>query len=86
MNKQELEKKFPIGLMVDLLGTASQGKIVGNHRILYPAQGNVALIKESHPNSKIRVEKTKGEWFVDVEINNEIKPLNVMLLSNGVKY
>jgi len=93
ITKEELENKYPAGSMVDLLGSKYQGKVVGNFRLMHlkedllrgstrtPDPKSDPELKEWMTHFKNQEPKnSSGEWFVDVEVLGEVKPLNIMML------
>lgn len=71
-DEESIEKEFPSGTEVCVLGANCVGVVVGNLRILYPEDENG---KYDYDN---------GNWFIDVQIEDEIKPLDPWLLSRRV--
>lgn len=68
-HKSEIEAEYPPGTVVSILGSDDTGTVVGNLRILYP-------------ENKGAYDYDNGNWFIDVEINGEVKPLDPWVLSH----
>lgn len=96
MTKEELEQRYPIGSMVDLLGSQFKGKIIGNFRLMKPVEKpDITSCWDLHIKRKRNKDdetlrewiseaknanEGSAEWFIDVEVLGEIKPLNIMML------
>lgn len=82
LTKEDVENTYPVGSKVELLGTNNLGLIIGNHRLLHPQYKSPVVDDNTSSGIKQELHELEKypEWFVDVQVNGKVKPLNIMML------